>query len=444
MDTLRLFRSWPSIRYHYGTMEAGKSLQLLVTAHQLKQKDVEYCVLYACPSHDHRMMVLKNCSVSSRSGLPPHAAIPVEPCDDIRMTINTFGKNRVKLTHILIEEAQFLTRDHIVALREWVESDPSHRVDCYGLKTDFKGEFFPGSLTLMQCADELIEVPSLCSRCMRPATHNMRLDEKGNAIGSGDQVALKETTTYVAVCYCCWNTALSKLENGNNKTGHDNEDGSNEERSNEEHGKEEDSKQQGKEGTSNQNHAFSGNSSDEDKQQTWIKFMGKEMENLGRSARRNRRSRALKDKQNLYETVLNAVMPSLTLPLTEPIDSAQIKLREAAIKDIGFLTPPLQKHNNEDSQLAELQETVSMLSTRTDHLQRERDFLYAKYNALLNAYKQAMRNYVKDGGSQLSKPHHVQKRTMMDMDAETWSAVEIEKQFAAKHARQLSESIRRK
>lgn len=198
MDTVRLFRSWPSLRFHYGTMEAGKSLELLIAAHQLRQKNVKYIVLSASPSNRSGDYETK---VSSRSGIPPHTAVIIGP--DMTLPQQAF-------THVLIDEAQFLSRDQVGLLREFVEADASHRVDCYGLKTDFKGEFFSGSLELMRCADELIEVPSMCSRCTRPATHNMRLGADGNAIKSGDQVALKESTTYVAVCYQCWNKAMSE------------------------------------------------------------------------------------------------------------------------------------------------------------------------------------------------------------------------------------------
>jgi thymidine kinase len=144
--------------------------------------------------------------VTSRSGLPPHRAVAVSPQTVLKTVTEVEG---VRCSHLLIDEAQFLSPAQVGELREFVEADASHRVDCYGLKTDFKGEFFYGSLELMRCADELIEVPSMCSRCRRPATHNMRLDEEGNAIKSGIQVALKETTTYVAVCYHCWYTALN-------------------------------------------------------------------------------------------------------------------------------------------------------------------------------------------------------------------------------------------
>ena len=185
-------------------MEAGKSLQLLIAAHELKQKQVDYTVITAVP-YDITNGLCDEVygEVSSRSGLPPHRS----QLFDFKCEIGVLKDK--SCSHILIDEAQFLTREHIAQLREFVESDGSHRVDCYGLKTDFKGEFFPGSLELMRCADELIEIPSMCSRCTNPATHNMRLDESGTAIKSGDQVALKETTTYVAVCYHCWQTSVT-------------------------------------------------------------------------------------------------------------------------------------------------------------------------------------------------------------------------------------------
>lgn len=208
MDTVRLFRQWPSIRFHYGTMEAGKSLQLLIAAHQLKQKDVDYVVLTAVPDH---IDVSKSMQVTSRSGLPPHASIGLDTSSLHIYEILQAAR------HILIDEAQFLTRDQVAQLRELVEVG-GKQVDCYGLRTDFQGEFFPGSLELMRSADELIEVPSLCSRCTRAATHNMRIDEVGNAVGFGVQVALKETTQYVAVCHSCWKTAMSRTSRASDES----------------------------------------------------------------------------------------------------------------------------------------------------------------------------------------------------------------------------------
>jgi len=175
----------------------------LIAAHELKQKKVDYDVITAIPYRIEDGMDGMYGQVSSRSGLPPHNSRLLDYNSEI-------GNPKDNLcSHILIDEAQFLTSEHVAQLREFVEKNGSHRVDCYGLKTDFKGEFFPGSLELMRCADELIEIPSICSRCTVPGTHNMRLDEAGTAIKDGEQVALKDTTTYVAVCYHCWQTSAS-------------------------------------------------------------------------------------------------------------------------------------------------------------------------------------------------------------------------------------------
>lgn len=195
MDTLRLFRPWPTIRFHYGTMEAGKSLQLLVAAYELGQKQVEYSVYTV---HPGPVAPQEHAVVASRSGIREH----------VSTFIAAGQKLELSGTHVLIDEAQFLTNDQVEDLRCFVEAHVSHRVDCYGLKTDFQGNFFEGSLHLMRSADELVEVPSLCKLCTRPATHNMRVDEKGNAVVAGEQVALKHTTSYIAVCYCCWRKAL--------------------------------------------------------------------------------------------------------------------------------------------------------------------------------------------------------------------------------------------
>tara|TARA_Y100000768_G_C23872759_1_gene631272 strand:+ start:222 stop:851 length:630 start_codon:yes stop_codon:yes gene_type:complete len=197
MDTSRLFRPWPSIQFHFGTMAAGKSLHLLIAAHQLSLQNVNYCVMTAIPKgvSSHPLYT----EVSSRSGLPPHKSWVIFHDSEHIIPEN--------VSHILIDEAQFLTKEHVEELRNFVDMDATFRVDCYGLKTDFKGELFAGSLELMRSADELIEISSMCSRCNRPATYNLRLDKDENTVKSGDQVALKEDTRYVAVCRQCWRLA---------------------------------------------------------------------------------------------------------------------------------------------------------------------------------------------------------------------------------------------
>jgi len=176
-------------------MEAGKSLKLLVAAYELRQKKVNIVVLTALPIDSTANMKSEH-TVSSRIG-KSITAVGLAINESILDIVNSSVK------HILVDEAQFLTAKHVGELRDLCEKN-GQNVDCYGLRTDFQGEFFPGSLELMRCADELVEVPCLSGACHKPATHNMRLGEDGLALTTGDKIALKTVTKYVSRCYSCW------------------------------------------------------------------------------------------------------------------------------------------------------------------------------------------------------------------------------------------------
>lgn len=183
-------------------MEAGKSLKLLIAAYELTQKNVKIAVLTPLTVTGTDGPV-PPCAVSSRIGKSIEA-IGVA-MDQSILEIVTFDTQ-----HILVDEAQFLTKKHVEELRYLCEKNKMN-VDCYGLRTDFQGELFEGSLELMRCADQLIEVPCLCGSCHKPATHNVRLGEDGFAITTGDKVALKEATKYVSRCYSCWRRETSTV-----------------------------------------------------------------------------------------------------------------------------------------------------------------------------------------------------------------------------------------
>lgn len=70
---------------------------------------------------------------------------------------------------------------------------------CYGLRTDFQGELFPGSTALLGIADALVELKAVC-HCGRKATMNLRVDESGNAVKQGAQNEIGGNDRYLALC----------------------------------------------------------------------------------------------------------------------------------------------------------------------------------------------------------------------------------------------------
>ena len=103
---------------------------------------------------------------------------------------------------IIVDEAQFLTRDEVRYLTDLVD-DWNIPVICYGLRTDFKGELFPGSAELLATADVIEEVKTICW-CGKKALCNARFDESGHVIKEGEQVVLGANDKYIGLCRKHW------------------------------------------------------------------------------------------------------------------------------------------------------------------------------------------------------------------------------------------------
>lgn len=178
--------------FKYGAMGSSKSAQALIT--KFNYEELGMAVWLIKPSIDDRdgADVIK-----SRIGLYEHANI-IKPEDDIVKKYHEAGKHDV----IIADEAQFLTEGQIDGLRELVD-DENIPVLCFGLRTDFLTHFFPGSKRLMELADSMTEIKTVCA-CGRKATVNARIDENGNIITEGSQVLIGGNDRYVAMCHKCW------------------------------------------------------------------------------------------------------------------------------------------------------------------------------------------------------------------------------------------------
>jgi len=99
---------------------------------------------------------------------------------------------------VLIDEAQFLTREQVFELSD-VTDKLNIPVLAYGLRTDFQGEPFEGSKYLLAWADNLRELKAICD-CGAKATMVLRMDEDGNAVTEGSQVEIGGNDRYVSMC----------------------------------------------------------------------------------------------------------------------------------------------------------------------------------------------------------------------------------------------------
>ena len=135
--------------------------------------------------------------IKSRIGLARSAQI-ITPEQDIVKEYAKAGRHDV----IISDEAQFFTPEQIDQLRELVDFEDIP-VLCFGLRTDFLTHVFPGSKRLLELADSITEIKTVCA-CGRKATVNARIDENGRVITHGDQVFLGGNDSYVAMRHRCW------------------------------------------------------------------------------------------------------------------------------------------------------------------------------------------------------------------------------------------------
>lgn len=183
-------------------MGSSKSAQALIT--QFNYEELGMKVWLIKPSIDDRdgANIIK-----SRIGLSREAQV-ITPEDDL---LDLLHKSSEKYDVIISDESQFFTVEQINQLRTIVDEDDLP-VICFGLRTDFQTNFFPGSKRLMELADSLTEIKTVCS-CGRKAMVNARFDSNGKILTKGDQVFLGGNDSYIAMCHKCWRNKI-KEQNG--------------------------------------------------------------------------------------------------------------------------------------------------------------------------------------------------------------------------------------
>ncbi len=172
-------------------MNAGKSTSLLQSAYNYQERGMTPLLLTA--EIDNRYSVGK---VTSRIGLEAEAHLFHK--DDDLFKILSEQNLKEPIDCVLIDESQFLSREQVMQLAKTVDSFDVP-VLCYGIRTDFRGELFPGSQHLLAWADNLIELKTIC-HCGSKATMVVRIDENGNVIEDGDQVVIGGNDRYQSMC----------------------------------------------------------------------------------------------------------------------------------------------------------------------------------------------------------------------------------------------------
>lgn len=186
--------------FKYGAMGSSKSAQALIT--QFNYEEMGMRVWLIKPSVDNRDGANV---VMSRIGLSRKAEV-ITPEDNIIEKYDAAGKCDV----IIADEAQFFTPKQIDEMRELVD-ERDLPVLCFGLRTDFLTHAFPGSLRLLELADSITEIKTVCE-CGAKATVNARVDENGRIITQGEQVFLGGNDSYIAMCHRCWKRKIKEQQ----------------------------------------------------------------------------------------------------------------------------------------------------------------------------------------------------------------------------------------
>ena len=177
--------------FYYSSMNAGKSTSLLQSSYNYKERGMHTLVL--APQLDDRFGEGK---VTSRIGITSDATTFTVDTDLLALVGDTDSDRQIHC--VLIDEAQFLTRDQVFQLGE-VTDKLNIPVLAYGLRTDFRGEPFEGSKYLLAWSDNLRELKAIC-HCGTKATMVLRMDEQGQAVTDGAQVEIGGNDRYVSMC----------------------------------------------------------------------------------------------------------------------------------------------------------------------------------------------------------------------------------------------------
>jgi len=180
--------------FKYGAMGSSKTAQALITKYNYEENDLKVWLIK--PSADTRdgAAILR-----SRIGL--EAQVEVIP-PEVDIHARFLGGRARRSDVIIVDECQFLTEKQIDQLRAIVD-EHNIPVMCFGLRTDFQTRLFPGSRRLMEVADTIQEIKTICD-CGAKATVNARIDGSGHIVTEGAQVVLGGNDSYIAMCHKCY------------------------------------------------------------------------------------------------------------------------------------------------------------------------------------------------------------------------------------------------
>lgn len=179
--------------FKYGAMGSSKTAQALITKFNYEERGMRVWLIK--PATDKRDGAN---TLTSRIGLTSECT-PIKKEESVH---SLFLSKNDKCDVIISDESQFFTEEQVDELRAIV-NDYGIPVLCFGLRTDFLTRLFPGSKRLLELADSISEIKTICE-CGAKATVSARIDKDGKVVTSGRQVFLGGNDTYIAMCHKCW------------------------------------------------------------------------------------------------------------------------------------------------------------------------------------------------------------------------------------------------
>lgn len=186
--------------FKYGAMGSSKTAQALITRYNYEENDLRVWLIK--PSADSRD---GEAVIRSRIGLEGVAQI-LSPEADVLEIFRTEQLGQCDV--IIVDECQFLTEEQIDQLRAIVD-EHNVPVMCFGLRTDFQCRLFAGSRRLMEVADTIQEIKTICD-CGAKATVNARIDSEGHIVTQGEQLFLGGNDSYIAMCHKCYQDYINE------------------------------------------------------------------------------------------------------------------------------------------------------------------------------------------------------------------------------------------
>ena len=182
--------------FKYGAMGSSKTAQALITKFNYEERGMRVWLIKPALDDRDGMDVMR-----SRIGLEAKARV-IAAEDDVAALWRAGERSDV----IIADEAQFLTPAQIDQLRDLVDEE-GIPVLCFGLRTDFLTHLFPGSRRLLELADSITEIKTICE-CGAKATVNARISN-GRVVTEGEQVLIGGNDSYVAMCHACWKKRIA-------------------------------------------------------------------------------------------------------------------------------------------------------------------------------------------------------------------------------------------